>query len=84
MEVVVNGIRYMPIPTKSSDPKPLATLLLDARKSRRQSLDEACKGIGIAKSTLWELESGRGCPSVKVLQKLISYYGFDFQQIEAM
>ena len=82
-EVVVDGVRYLPIKRKTTrDQRPLCDLLLDARKTKRESLEEAARRIGTTKSHLWRLEKNRACnPTLGLLQKLLSYYGIHYDEI---
>jgi len=83
-EVVVDGVRYLPMKRKTTrERRPLAVLLKDARKIRRDSLDQAVRLIGgVTKTHLWELECGRSAnPSLRLLQRLLEYYGIHFDEI---
>jgi transcriptional regulator with XRE-family HTH domain len=83
-EVIVDGIRYLPMKRKTTrDKRPLCKLLIDARATRRESLQEASRRIGTTKTHLWCLENGHADnPSLKLLQKLLEYYGIHFDEIK--
>ena len=82
-EVIVDGIRYLPMKRKTTrSRRPLSVLLVDARKVRRESLAEAARRIGTTKTHLWALEKGSASnPSLDLLQRLLNYYGIHFDEI---
>lgn len=81
-EVVVDGVRYLPMKRKTTrERRPLSVLLLEARKVKRESLDEAARRIGTSKTHLWSMERGDTNPSLDMLQRLLAYYGIHFDEI---
>lgn len=83
-DVVVNGIRYLPMKRKTTrNTRALSLLLVEARKVRRESLAEAARRIGTTKTHLWELEKGRANnPTLFLLKKLLDYYCIHFDEIK--
>lgn len=79
MEVLIDGVSYKPVAIKEINDK--KTSLGDALKAYRmfiknETLDVACKGIGISKSHLWDIEADKTIPSLKIAVELSEYYGF--------
>lgn len=81
MKVEINGIRYIPERVPSKHKKPLHVLLAGVRELRGETLDEASAGIGIAKSSLFALESGATRPRLDTIQLLLGYYQINFEEI---
>lgn len=81
MEVIINGQRFIPATSRAQGEKSFNELVKEARKAKQESLAEAAKNLKMSKSTLWEFEDGRMQPSLKSLQKLITYYNIDFYDI---
>ena len=81
MEVIIDGIRYIPVREEATTKKPFHELILEARKHKRESLEEASKNIGTVKSHLWELEKARCVPNLILLQTIERYYGIKFDDI---
>lgn len=81
MEVIIDGIRYVPVREEETTKKPFHELILEARKHKRESLEEASKNIGTVKSHLWELEKARCVPNLILLQAIVRYYGIKFDDI---
>jgi transcriptional regulator with XRE-family HTH domain len=75
MEILINGIRYLPEIQESENAQPFNVLIFNARKNKLETLDEASNNIGIAKSQLWSMEKGETEPKLKMLQKVLTYYG---------
>ena len=81
-EVIVDGVRYIPVRHRIRKKRPLPDLLAEARQSRAESLDKAAQNIGTTKTHLWTMEGGGQCnPSLDLLQRLLDYYGIDFDEI---
>lgn len=81
MEVIIDGIRYIPVREEATTKKPFHELILEARKHKRESLEEASKNIGTVKSHLWELEKARCVPNLILLQAIVRYYSIRFEDI---
>lgn len=82
MEVIIDGIRYVPVREETTIKKPFHELIREARKHKRESLEEASKNIGTVKSHLWELEKARCVPNLLLLQAIVRYYSIKFEDIE--
>lgn len=82
-EVIVDGIRYLPMKRKTTRARRrLGVLLIDARKVRRESLAEAARRIGTTTTHLLALEKGASSnPCLGLLQRLLEYYGIHFDEI---
>jgi transcriptional regulator with XRE-family HTH domain len=82
MEVIIDGVRYLPecrhAPTELTS---FSVLIANAREDKKETLDEASSNIGIAKSQLWSMEKGETEPKLKMLKKVLRYYGLSFDQI---
>jgi transcriptional regulator with XRE-family HTH domain len=82
MEVIIDGVRYLPeIRHSDAELTPFNVLIANAREDKRETLDEASSNIGIAKSQLWSMEKGETEPKLKMLKKVLRYYGLSFDQI---
>lgn len=80
-EVIVDGIRYLPMKRKTTrEQRPLSVLLYEARTAKRESLDEAARRIGTSKAHLWEMEQGAN-PRLDMLQRLLTYFGIHYDEI---
>lgn len=82
MEVIIDGIRYIPVREEATIKQPFNELIRAARKHKRESLEEASRNIGTVKSHLWELEKARCVPNLILLQAILSYYSIKFEDIE--
>ena len=82
MEVIINGVRFVPVNLRKEGTKQFHTLIKEARKSKKETIEEAAKNIGIAKSSLWELEQGGSLPSLGTLKSILDYYDIDFYDIK--
>lgn len=82
MEILIDGIRYLPEQQATGHTTPFNALIAAARERKRETLDEASGNIGIAKSQLWGMEKGETEPKLKMLQKVLRYYGLSFEQID--
>jgi transcriptional regulator with XRE-family HTH domain len=81
MEILVDGVRWLPEPTRKMDIKPFNEVIAAARESKNETLDTAAGNMGIAKSQLWSMEKGETEPKLQMLQKVLRYYGIAFEQI---
>jgi transcriptional regulator with XRE-family HTH domain len=81
-EVIVDGVRYLPVRTKARKRRPLPALLIEARKSKGESLEQAAGNVGTTKTHLWTMEGGNCNPTFDLLQRLLDYYGIDYDEIE--
>ena len=81
MEILIDGIRYLPERLATENSAPFNVLITDARERKRETLDEASGNMGIAKSQLWSMEKGETEPKLKMLQKVLRYYGLSFEKI---
>ena len=81
MEVIIDNIRYLRQRKPSTKSKPFHKLIIEARKNKRETLQQVAVSIGTTKSYLWELEDGRSLPGLGMLQRLLSYYGLSFDEI---
>jgi transcriptional regulator with XRE-family HTH domain len=70
MDVLINGVRYVPAPYKVSIEAPFGECIRICRKQIDLTLDQLAKRAGLAKSTVWELENGRHLPSFAVAIRL--------------
>ena len=59
-------------------------LIKEERLKNRKTLDDAADKIGISKSHLWSIEQGGTEPRLRMLQKILMYYGLKFEQIEVI
>lgn len=82
MEVIIDGVRYIPVRELEIDRKPFHELIKEARKHKRESLEEAARNIGTVKSHLWELEKARCVPNLILLKEILRYYSIKFEEIE--
>ena len=83
MEIFIDGIRYLPEPKPTNKTFSFSEAIYRARKNKKETLDEASKNIGIAKSQLWSMEKGETEPKLSMLQKVLRYYGVSFDSIDA-
>lgn len=81
MEILIDGVRYLPEKQRQENMSPFNVLIANAREQKRETLDEASGNMGIAKSQLWSMEKGETEPKLKMLQKVLKYYGLSFEQI---
>lgn len=81
MEILIDGIRYVPERMATENEEPFHILIVAARARKCETLDEASGNMGIAKSQLWNMEKGETEPKLKMLQKVLRYYGLLFEQI---
>lgn len=82
MEILINNMRYVPEKTTLQTKTEFNILILNARKLKYETLDEASGNMGIAKSQLWSMEKGETEPKLKMLQKVLKYYGLTFEEIK--
>ena len=82
MEIFIDGTRYLPETCFSTAAIPFNILIYNARLEKRETLAEASKNMGIAKSQLWSMEKGDTEPGLKMIQKVLNYYGINFEQIK--
>lgn len=82
MEIFIDGIRYLPERQATANTEPFNILIASAREKKRETLDEASSNMDIAKSQLWSMEKGETEPKLKMLQKVLRYYGLSFEQID--
>lgn len=84
MELLIDGVRWLPEPKRKTDVRPFNELIMDARELKKETLDTAASNMGIAKSQLWSMEKGETEPKLQMLQKVLRYYGIAFEQISAV
>jgi len=82
MDVIINGIKYMPERKVTKKKRPFSVLLRETRKLSGETLEKAAKSLGVTKSYIWELEKGGAAPGLGVVQKAIKHYGITFDEIE--
>lgn len=80
-EVVVDGIRYIPARKHGKMLRVFSELIYEARKAKGESLEFAAQNIGTVKAHLWTLEQGETMPRLDMLQKILRYYGIDYNEI---
>lgn len=80
-EVIVDGIRYLPHRPHLRKRRPLPELLIEARQVKAESLELAAHNIGTTKTHLWTMEGGNCNPTLDLLQRLLDYYGIDYDEI---
>ena len=81
MEIFIDGVRYLPEPKPTNKEWSYSELITRARERKAETLEEASKNMGIAKSQLWSMEKGETEPKLKMLQKVLKYYGLSFNDI---
>jgi transcriptional regulator with XRE-family HTH domain len=81
-EVIVDGVRYLPPRRKTRKRRPLPQLLFDARSAKAESLETAAANMGTTKAHLWTMEQGECNPTLHLLQRMLDYYGIDYDEIE--
>lgn len=81
MEVMIDGVRYLPERTKAKKKMPFHKLIAAARETKRETLEEAANGIGTTKAHLWALERGDSNPRLPMIQNALRYYGLSFDEI---
>lgn len=80
MKVLIDGIPYVPAPERVARKGrrarvPFGELLRRRREAHRWSLDDAAAELGLSKTYLWELESGKaGDPSLRVAARIARSY----------
>lgn len=82
MNVVINGVIYVPRSTSSI--KGLYTfpvLMKKIREDNNYTLDDAAKYIGCSKSYLWGMENGRHEPSLRMGMQICEAYGMDVERL---
>ncbi len=69
MEVVIDGVKYVPEPRfpYQGGIGSFGQLLRQRRQEMRWSLENAAENIGISKTYLWELEQDQGDPSFRII-----------------
>lgn len=75
MNVVIDGVEYLPRAKIELMPMEFGEFLRATRKSVKLSLDAASASIGCSKSHLWELENGRSEPSLMLAKCIGEAYG---------
>ena len=78
--VLINGIRYAPVPPARRGPEsrlPLGAVLRQGRKALDWTLDAAARETGLSKTFLSELENGHREPSLRTAARLARAYGID-------
>jgi transcriptional regulator with XRE-family HTH domain len=81
MEILVDGVRYVPQIPKEENAIPFADLVGEARERKGETLIQASHGIGVHQSTLRDYEYGRAEPNLRALKRILRYYNIDFNQI---
>ena len=80
-EVVVDGVRYVPERKRHTKPRPFCELMKEARKAKRESLEDVANAVGSAKAYIWELERGSSQPTLPLLQRILRHLNIDFDEI---
>lgn len=80
-EVIVDGVRYVPERKRHAKQLPFCELMKNARKARRESLEDVAIAVGSAKAYIWELERGSSQPTLPLLQRIVRYLNIDFDEI---
>lgn len=82
MEVLINGVRFVPLSPQKAGQEQFGQLIKNARRAKQETLEQAACGIGTTKSHLWGMEKGKSEPGLEMLSKVLRYYGLRFEQIE--
>lgn len=83
MEIFIDGVRYLPEPMPTNKAFSFSEAIARARENKKETLAEASRNIGIAKSQLWSMEKGETEPKLLMLKKVLTYYGLSFDSIDA-
>ncbi len=75
MGVIINGIEYVPKIKIRLDDTTLGAFLRRCRKDCKLSLDKAAVEIGCSKSYLWDVESDKTEPSLRMARHISEAYG---------
>lgn len=81
MNVIINGIKYVPEPNHTPAPT-LGVLMLRARKNARYTLRQAAMAAGVNYSTAWAAECD-STPSLLTVCKLARLYGVSMEAVAA-
>jgi transcriptional regulator with XRE-family HTH domain len=81
VEILIDGIRYLPEIQAKNGVAAFNVLISVAREYKQETLEQAANNMNIAKSQLWSMEKGETEPKLKMLQKVLRYYGIPFEQI---
>ena len=81
MNVVIDGVEYLPRARLELMPMEFGEFLKATRKAVRYSLDTAAEKIGCSKSYIWELENGRSEPSLMMAKCIGEAYGLALETL---
>lgn len=81
MNVVIDGVEYLPRAKIELMPMEFGAFLKATRKAVRYSLDSAAEKIGCSKSYLWQLENGRSEPSLMLAKCIGEAYGLALETL---
>jgi transcriptional regulator with XRE-family HTH domain len=77
-EIAIDGITYVPKRSKPLCSISMGKCMRDFRAAYRWSLDKAATKIGISKTYLWELETGKASePSFRLAVTIARIYNID-------
>lgn len=79
MNVIINGVKYVPEPNHTPAPT-LGVLMLRARKNARYTLRQAAAAADVNYSTAWGAECS-STPSLLTVCKLARLYGVSMEAV---
>lgn len=82
MEVIIDGVRYLPEKPITNKAFSFSERIIKERKLKGETLDDASLNMNISKSQLWNMEQGLTEPKLRMLKKVLFYYGIDFNDID--
>lgn len=82
MDVIINGIRYVPARTGNEVKKPFGVLVEEARHRHKESREAASTIFFISSTQLYQIERGHVYPKLKLMQRMLKHYNIDFNDIE--
>lgn len=83
MKVTIDGIEYLPVLPVVVGTKPLRVVLREARKALGLTLSEASSMIGIAQTSLRNLEIAQHAPYFHTAVKIAQVYGIPIHILAA-
>ena len=81
MNVIIDGIKYVPQSEVSMMPRTFGEFLRDARKSVKLSLEAASDDVPCSKSYLWEMENNASEPSLRIANGIARTYGLKLETL---
>lgn len=82
MDVLIDGVRYVPAPVVPESGT-LGEILRVRRAQLGFTLEEACQAAKISKAFLWELEQDKSTPSLRAAARLSTAYGIPLEALAA-